>query len=149
MSVTNLMTFDRHSLVLLCSHITCYYNLLFESDKNNASVTGFLLTLFFCFESFFVCAKNCVLRFVWLSYFSFFFPWSLAYIVLKAKALALAINPDTTPAEPHLTSNTQQTKNETTNVVIQQHSRKLLMMGILMPETCWVYKKESKIASDI
>ena len=60
-----------------------------------------------------------------------------------------ACSPDTTPAEPHLNSNTQQTKNETNNVVIQQHSRKLLMMGILMPETCWVYKKENKIASDI
>ena len=56
---------------------------------------------------------------------------------------------DTTPAESHLTSNTQQTKNEMTNVVIQQHSCKLLMMGILMPETCCVYKKENKIASDI
>ena len=42
----------------------------------------------------------------------------------------------TTPAEPHLTSNTQQTKNKTNNVVIQQHSRKLLMMDILMSETC-------------
>jgi len=27
-------------------------------------------------------------------------------------------SPDTTPAYPHLTSNIQQTKNETTNVVI-------------------------------
>jgi len=26
--------------------------------------------------------------------------------------------------------------NETANVVIQQHSRKLLMMGTVMPETC-------------
>jgi len=39
------------------------------------------------------------------------------------------------PAKLHLNSNTQQTKNETTNVVIQQHSHKLQMMGILMPET--------------
>jgi len=29
-----------------------------------------------------------------------------------------ACRPDTTPAYPHLTSNLQQTKNETTNVVI-------------------------------
>ena len=29
-----------------------------------------------------------------------------------------ACSPDTTLAKPHLTSNTQQTKNETTNVVI-------------------------------
>ena len=68
------------------------------------------------------------------------------FLLLK---LAEACNPDTTPAEPHLTSITQQTKNETTNVVIQQHSRKILMMGILIPATCWVYKKENKIASDI
>ena len=32
--------------------------------------------------------------------------------------------------------NTQRTENETTDVVIQQHSRKLLMMDILMSETC-------------
>jgi len=30
----------------------------------------------------------------------------------------VACNPDTTPAYPHLTSNIQQTKNNTTNVVI-------------------------------
>jgi len=48
---------------------------------------------------------------------------------------ALACSLDTTPTELHVTSNTQQTKNETTNVVIQQHSRKLLMMDIVMPET--------------
>jgi len=48
----------------------------------------------------------------------------------------IAGSPDTTLAEPHPNSNTQQTKNETANVVVQQHSRKLLKMGILMPETC-------------
>ena len=30
-----------------------------------------------------------------------------------------------------------------------QHSRKLLMMDILMSETCWAHKKWNKIASDI
>jgi len=34
-------------------------------------------------------------------------------------------------------------------VVIQQNSRKLLMMDILMSETCWAPKKWNKIASDI
>jgi hypothetical protein len=43
---------------------------------------------------------------------------------------------DTTQTQPHQTSNAQRTKNKTTNVVIEQHSRKLLMMGILMSETC-------------
>jgi len=33
-------------------------------------------------------------------------------------------------------SNTQRTENTTTDVVIQQQSRKLLMMDILMSETC-------------
>ena len=33
-------------------------------------------------------------------------------------------------------SNTQRTENKTTDVVIHQHSRKLLKMGILMSETC-------------
>ena len=32
---------------------------------------------------------------------------------------------------------------------IQQHSRKLLMMAILMSETCWAHKKWNKITSDI
>ena len=35
------------------------------------------------------------------------------------------------------------------NVVIQQNSHKLLMMDILMSETCWAHKKWNKIASDI
>ena len=45
-------------------------------------------------------------------------------------------SPDTTLAEPHPNYNTQQSKNNTANVVVQQHSRKLLKMDILMPETC-------------
>ena len=34
-------------------------------------------------------------------------------------------------------------------MVIQQNSRKVLMMDILMSETCWAHKKWNKIASDI
>ena len=34
-------------------------------------------------------------------------------------------------------------------MVIQQNSRKLLMMDILMPETCWAHKKWNNIASVI
>jgi len=49
----------------------------------------------------------------------------------------------------HQISYTQRTENKTTNLVIQQHSRKLLMMDILMSETCLVHKKWNKIASDI
>jgi len=44
---------------------------------------------------------------------------------------ASACNTDTTPTQPHRNSNTHRTKNNTVNVVIQQISRKLLMMGIL------------------
>ena len=40
------------------------------------------------------------------------------------------------PTQPHRNSNTHRSKNNTTNVVIQQNSRKLLMMDILMSETC-------------
>jgi len=63
--------------------------------------------------------------------------------------LGSAWNTDTTPTQPHRNSNTHRTKKNTTNVAIQQNSRKLLMMGILMSETCWAHKKWNKIASDI
>ena len=46
-------------------------------------------------------------------------------------------------------SNTQLTENKTIDVVIHQHSRKLLKMDILMSETCWAHSKWNKIASDI
>jgi len=60
-----------------------------------------------------------------------------------------ACNTDTTPNQPHRNSNTHRTKNNTTNVVIQQNSRNLLMVDILMSETCWAHKKWNKISSDI
>jgi len=62
---------------------------------------------------------------------------------------AEACNTDTTQTQSHQISNTHRTKNNTTNVVIQQHSRKLLMSDILMSETCWAHKKWNKIKSDI
>ena len=49
---------------------------------------------------------------------------------------AEACNTDTTPTQPHRNSNTHRTKNNTTNVVIQQNSLKLLMTDIFMSETC-------------
>ena len=52
------------------------------------------------------------------------------------------------PAAPNL-QHTTTSQNKTTDVVIQQHSRKLLMMDILMSEICWAHKKRNKIASDI
>jgi len=62
---------------------------------------------------------------------------------------AAACNTDTTPTQPHRNSNTHWTKNNTTNVVIQQNSHKFLMIDILKSETCWAHKKWNKIASDI
>ena len=66
-------------------------------------------------------------------------------LVLQAEACKTS----TTQNQPHQISNTQRTENKTTDVVIQQRSRKLLMMDILMPETCWAHKKWNKIASDM
>ena len=62
---------------------------------------------------------------------------------------ASACNTGATSTQPHRISNTHLTKNITTNVVIQQHSRKLLVIDILMSETCLAHKKWNKIASDI
>ena len=62
---------------------------------------------------------------------------------------AEACNTGTTETQPHQVSNTQRTENKTTDVVIQQHSRKLLMMDILISEACWVHKKWNEIAGDI
>ena len=47
-------------------------------------------------------------------------------------SLAEAYNTDTTPTQPHRNSNTYRAMNNTTNVVIQQNSCKLLMVDILM-----------------
>jgi len=42
----------------------------------------------------------------------------------------------TTLAEPHPKFTHSKPRTKSANVVVQQHSRKLLKMGILMPETC-------------
>ena len=83
-----------------------------------------------------------------LSYCSWFSVcWSFGVVGLEWHNSAC--NMDTTPTQPHRNSNTHRTKKNTTNVVIQQNSRKLLMMDIFMSETCWAHKKGNKIASDI
>jgi len=63
--------------------------------------------------------------------------------------VGLAWYPLTTQTQPHQISNTQRTKNKTTDVAIKKNSCKLLMMDILMSETCWAHKKWNKTASDI
>ena len=60
----------------------------------------------------------------------------LVRLVLSGACIASACKTSTTQNQPHQISNTQRTENKTTDVVIQQHSRKLLMMDILMSETC-------------
>jgi len=76
--------------------------------------------------------------------------WSFRVVGLEwYPCCASACNTDTTPTQPHRISNTHRTKNNMTNVVIQQNSRKFLMMDILMSETCWAHKKWNKITSDI
>jgi len=84
----------------------------------------------------------------WLFRSRFGVRWRFGVVGLEAEAQPVvlqlpACNTDTTPTQPH------RTKYETTNVIIQQHSRKLLMMDILMSKTCWAHKKWNKIASDI
>ena len=61
---------------------------------------------------------------------------SNVYWTVHQCSCASACNTGTTQTQPHQISNTQRTENKTTDVVIQQHSRKLLMMDILMSETC-------------
>jgi len=80
-------------------------------------------------------ACDCAVELPHWSYCSWFdVCWSFGVVWLEC---ASACNTDATPTQPHRNSNTHRTKNNTTNVVIQQHSRKLLMMDILMSETCW------------
>jgi len=83
-----------------------------------------------------------IIKSLWL------FCWTTTSM-LQAEASASACNTDTTPTQPHQNSNTYRSKNNTTNEVIQQNSRKLLMMDILMSATCWAHKKWNKTASDI
>ena len=71
------------------------------------------------------------------------------WVGLVSVLQATACYTDTTPSQPHRNSNTHRTKNNTTNVVIQQNSRKQLMMDILMSKTCWAHKKWNKTAGDI
>jgi len=98
---------------------------------------------------------RCVLEFWcgWVGVVSMLpFSFTLNYYVVRFDMVWFcceACNTDTTPSQPHRNSNTHQTKNNMTNVVTQQNSRKLLMIGILMSETCWAHKKWNKIASDI
>ena len=84
-----------------------------------------------------------------LPYWSYCSWFDVLEILCGWVGVVSACNTDTTPTQPHRNSNTHRNKNNTINVVIQQNSRKLLMMDILMSETCWAHKNCNKIASDI
>ena len=73
----------------------------------------------------------------------------LVRLGLSGVRVCFSLQHDTTPTQLHRYSNTHRTKNNKTNLVIQQHSRKFLMMDVLISETRWAHKKWNKIASDI
>jgi len=94
----------------------------------------------------FCCITTLVVLFLVRCVLEFRCGWVGGVSVLQA---ASACNTDTTPTQPHRNSNTDRTKNNTTNVVIQQNNRKLLMMDIFMSETYWAHEKWNKIPIDI
>ena len=77
--------------------------------------------------------------------------WFWVVLVLQAEAQLVLQPAKRTPpnTSSNKNSNTQRTENKTTDVVVLQHSRKLLKMDILMSETCWAHNKWNKIASGI
>ena len=79
---------------------------------------------------------------------SFCCGWYLVVFVLRVEAVLQPAKRTLPNISRSKNSNTQWTENKTTDVVIQQHSRRLLKMDILMSETCWA-PKWNKIASDI
>ena len=61
-------------------------------------------------------------------------------LLMCSTCCASACKTNTSQQQSHQSSNTQRTENKTTDVVIHQHSRKLLKMDILMSETRWAHK---------
>jgi len=122
-------------LLAILFHFLCAQ---YVSDINISKIKSLRL---FCWIT------TLVVLFLILCVLEFRCGWVRVVSVLQAETSAC--NTDTTPTQPHRNCNTHRTKNSTTNVVIQQYSRKLLIMDILMSETCWAHKKWNKIASDI
>ena len=128
---TNLM-----SLAILF-HLLCPQHV---SDIN-ISIFRSLRLCWWITTSVVLCSGRCVLE-IWCGWF---------WVVLVLQAEAQLQPAKRTPPKTARTksSNTQRTKNKTTDVVIHQHSRKLLKMDILMSETCWAHNKWNTIASVI
>ena len=80
---------------------------------------------------------------------SFCCGWYLVVFVLQAEAHFQPAKRTPPNINRSKSSNTQRTENKTTDVVIHQHSRRLLKMDILMSETCWAHNKWNKIESVI
>ena len=70
-----------------------------------------------------------VVLFLFRCVFEIWRGWFWVVSVLRAEASTCSTG--TTQTKPHQISNTQRTENKTTDVVIQQHSCKLLVMDIL------------------
>jgi hypothetical protein len=111
--------------------VTCYFYFLCTQHVSDINIPIIRSLRLCCWITTLVVLSlfRCVLE-IWCG-------WVWVVPVLQASAY----NTDTTQIQPHQISNTQRNKNKTTNVVIKQHRSKLLMMGILMSETCWVHKK--------
>ena len=76
--------------------------------------------------------------------------WWITTSVVLFSTLVLQPTKRTPPNNSrNKSSHTQRTENKTTDVVIHQHSLKLLKMDILMSETCWGHNKWNKVESDI
>jgi hypothetical protein len=67
---------------------------------------------------------------------SYYFIMPMLGSTPKAVTRVTAFGPDTHPSCLHLTSNQQQLQNQTAYVVTKRYRRELLMMGIMVPETC-------------
>ena len=120
--------------------------------KNQLDVTCYILFHLLCAQhvsginiSIFRSLRLCQFVVCW----SFCCSWYLVVFVLQVEAVLQPAKRTPPNISRSKNSNTQRTENKTTDLVIHQHSRKLLKMDILMSETCWAHNKWNKISSDI
>ena len=102
---------SRSSPFKLSSYLTavCVFNMQQDFWVKNRAVEGNLLLVDHRTP------WRCSVR---LCVFRWFCSWFVIIVRIVSGLQAIACSPDTTPAYPQLTSNLQQTKNETTNVVM-------------------------------
>ena len=115
--------------------VTCYFiSLLMCSTFSDINISIIRSLRLFCW------IITLVVLFLVRCVLEFRCSWVGVVSVLQAEAC----NTDTTPTQLHRNSNTHRTKNNTTNVIIQQNSRKLLMMDILISENAEHIRSEIK-----